>query len=110
MQIGLDIFTLAAMGGLFAAISSGLLGIPDMQISGNGSYSTWLHWTINRIENQLPEVRVLCVKQYVFKGLILRWSLWLAASLIKWLKWAWKGFSYQGLWKKTPKLIKPKVS
>jgi len=33
--------------------------------------------------------------------MMLIWSLWLAISLLNWLKWGWQCFSYAGLWKKS---------
>jgi hypothetical protein len=33
---------------------------------------------------------------------MLIWALWLALSLLKWLKWGWESFSKGGLWKKLP--------
>jgi hypothetical protein len=38
----------------------------------------------------------------VYRGAMLAWSLWLALSLLKWLKWSWAAFSMGGLWKKAP--------
>ncbi len=106
MQLVLAGLTLAAMAGLFAAISMGLLGIPDMQISGNGSNQNWLQWTMDRVDGQLPDIRVVSLNLYVFKLLMLAWSLWLAYNLVKWLGWAWQAFSHQGLWRKLPRRIK----
>jgi hypothetical protein len=31
---------------------------------------------------------------------MLAWALWLAAALIRWLKWAWTQFSEGGCWKR----------
>ncbi len=106
VQLGLAVLTVAAMTGLGAAISSGLLGIPDMQISGNGSRSSWLHWTLDRIDSVMPRGTVFSLNIYVFKFLMLLWSLWLAFSLIRWLKWAWAGYAHGGLWKKLRPVIK----
>jgi hypothetical protein len=35
-----------------------------------------------------------------YRILMLLWSLWLAVSLLNWLKWGWTCFSGDGLWKK----------
>jgi hypothetical protein len=32
---------------------------------------------------------------------MLAWALWLAVSLLNWLKWGWSCFSSNGLWNKT---------
>jgi hypothetical protein len=42
----------------------------------------------------------------VYRLLMLAWSLWLAASLLNWLKWGWGCYSHGGFWKKKP--AKPK--
>ncbi len=106
MQIGLAGMTVLSLGGLFAAVSGGLLGIPDMQITGNGSDGTSLFWTMDRISGNMPPIRVVSLPMAVFKLLMLVWSLWLTFSLVKWLKWGWSLFSNGGLWRKTPRLIR----
>ncbi|NJL59898.1 MAG: hypothetical protein HC887_09905, partial [Desulfobacteraceae bacterium] len=55
-QMLLALWTLAAMIGFYAAVEEGLLGIPNMQISGNGSYDYYLHWTQDRIGAMMPVV------------------------------------------------------
>jgi hypothetical protein len=36
----------------------------------------------------------------VYRLLMLAWALWLAVSLLNWLKWGWGCFSNNGLWNK----------
>jgi len=99
-QIILVTWTLAAMIGLYIAITKGLLGIPEMQISGNGSYNGWLQWTQDRVSALLPQPWVLSLPLIVYRGLMLLWALWLAYSLIHWLRWGWNCFNNGGGWKK----------
>ncbi|SPD75643.1 conserved membrane hypothetical protein [uncultured Desulfobacterium sp.] len=99
-QILLIVWTIAAMVGLYTAIEKGLLGIPDMQIAGNGSYDFWLHWTQDRIGPFMPEPSVVAVPMYIYRALMLLWALWLAYCLLKWLKWGYKCFCEGGLWRK----------
>ncbi len=99
-QIILVAWTVAALIGLYVSIQKGLLGIPSMQIAGNGSSDFWLHWTQDRIEGTMPQPHVLSLPLFVFRILMLLWALWLAHSLLKWLRWGWKCFSEGGLWKK----------
>ena len=33
---------------------------------------------------------------------MLAWALWLANSLLNWLRWGWGCFSADGLWRKSP--------
>jgi len=99
-QIILVAWTVAALVGLYVSIQKGLLGIPSMQIAGNGSSDFWLHWTQDRIEGTMPQPHVLSLPLFVFRILMLLWALWLAHSLLKWLRWGWQCFSEGGLWKK----------
>jgi hypothetical protein len=41
-----------------------------------------------------------------YRLLMLLWALWLAASVLKWVKWAWDCFSAGGYWRKAlPKTV-----
>ncbi len=110
MQIGIVLLTLIALGILFVAINHGLLGSPEMQISGNQSSAYQLNWYQDRSETSLPQARVISIPLTVYRILMLIWSLWLALSLLNWLKWGWGNFSREGLWKKAnPKIANPET-
>ena len=55
-QVLLAIWFVAAMSGLWTSIERGLLGIPNMQITGHGSSDFILKWTQDRIVSGLPSV------------------------------------------------------
>ncbi|MEZ4449362.1 MAG: hypothetical protein R3B09_07780 [Nannocystaceae bacterium] len=94
-------WTLAAIGTLIAAITAGLLGHPDMQIEGNGSWDHALRWFQDRsTTGGVARPMVISVSMWWYRGLMLAWALWLAWSLIKWLPWSWQSFSGGGYWKK----------
>jgi hypothetical protein len=99
VQLILVVLTLAALTGLYSAIARGLLGIPDMQIAGNQSTRLQLNWTRDRIDGILPIPRVLSLPLWAYRLLMLAWSLWLAFSLVAWLRWGWGCFSKDRLWK-----------
>lgn len=99
VQVVLAAATLAALAGLYLAIERGLLGIPDMQIAGNHSTRFQLNWAQDRIQGIMPTPWVVSLPQWTYRLLMLAWSLWLAFSLVSWLRWAWGCFSDQGLWK-----------
>jgi len=99
-QVLLFIWTAAALFVLYLAVEKGLLGIPDMQIAGNHSSNFVLHWTRDRIDGTMPRPGVLSLPLWVYHVLMLLWSLWLAMSVIRWLKWAWQCVTEGGLWKK----------
>lgn len=102
MQLGLIILTLLALISLFTAVKAGLIGHPDMQIAGNQSSSWTLNWTQDRVQNHMPQPWVLSFPLWSYRILMLLWSLWLAYSLLEWLKWGWRCFANNGVWKKKP--------
>jgi len=99
-QVLLVILTLSSLLILFIAVEQGLLGSPDMQISGNQSSAFVLNWYQDRSLAQLPTATVISIPLISYRILMLLWSLWLAISLLNWLKWGWQCFSAHGLWKK----------
>ncbi len=107
IQVVIVLWTIASFVCLYAAISQGLLGIPDMQISGNGSTATQLNWTQDRISGMMPQPSVISLPKYVYNIVILFWALWLVIYLIKWLRWGWQCFIEGGIWKKIQR--KPKM-
>lgn len=100
MQIGLALLTAGSAVLLFDAVAQGLLGYPNMQIAGNGSYGHHLHWYQDRFARGLPTVAVLSVPIWVYRLLMLLWALWLANALLGWLRWGWTQVTHNGLWKK----------
>lgn len=99
MQVSLFLLSLAALSALIAALQQGLLGLPEMQIAGNGSTSTTLNWYQDRSAPELPQAWVISVPMLVYRGLMLAWALWLAYRLLGWLRWGWQGLSTPVLWR-----------
>ncbi len=97
-QLLLAILTVAALVGLYTAIERGLLGIPDMQVAGNRSTRFQLNWAQDRIDGTMPTPWVVSLPQWIYHLLMLVWSLWLAFSLVSWLRWGWGCFSKDRLW------------
>ena len=93
LQVFLIGLTLASLGIFIAIVAAGLLGNPEMFISGNGSSRTVLNWYQARCDTLLPQPDCLSVSIWWYRFLMLVWALWLAASLIRWLRWAWQQFS-----------------
>jgi len=108
-QLLLAGWTLAAMIGFYVAIEAGLLGIPHMQISGNGSSDYFLYWTQDRIKGVMPQPVVFSLPLLVYRCLMLVWALWLAMSLLQWLKWGWSCFSEGSIWRKRVVVKKEQV-
>jgi len=101
VQILIVLMTLSSLGILFVAVEQGLLGSPDMQIIGNQSSAEHLKWYQDRSDSSLPTATVISIPLISYRIMMLAWSLWLAVSLLNWLKWGWQCFSVNGLWKKS---------
>jgi hypothetical protein len=99
-QIGLVVLTIAAAAGLYSAVSQGLLGTPDMQVTGNGSSHNHLLWYQDRADKALPMPWTVSVPILLYRLLMLAWALWLANSLLTWVRWSWQSFGTLGMWRK----------
>ena len=97
-QIGFGALTLAAFAAIVAGIGAGLLGNPDMSVTGNASVGNELRWFADQTANAIPEAIAYSVPLWAYKVLILAWALWLSFALIRWLPWVWHRFSEEGLW------------
>lgn len=89
---------LLALAVLVAAVYQGLLGPPSMQIGGNGSSAGLLRWYTDRAGVALPSPWVVSAPIYVYRLFMLAWALWLAWSLLAWLRWSWSAFNRGGIW------------
>ncbi|MGZ4955810.1 MAG: hypothetical protein ACXV8Q_11910, partial [Methylobacter sp.] len=98
LQVIIGGLTVASLGMLFLAVEQGLLGSPNMQVIGNQSSAYNLNWYQDRSPATLPTATLISVPLIVYRLLMLAWSLWLAVSLLNWLKWGWECFSSNGLW------------
>ncbi len=96
-------WTLTALVILVYAVQQGLMGTPDMQIQGNGSSSQLLQWFDDRTGPSPEQPYVLSVPMLAYRAVMLAWALWLAVSLLRWLRWGWQSFSSDALWKRRPK-------
>ncbi len=101
-QFLVAVWTVVALVILGVSLYQGLLGAPEMQLSGNGSTVDSLHWFSDRSVALLPEARVLSVPLMAYRGAMLAWALWIALALLGWLRWGWGAFSSGGAWKKRP--------
>jgi hypothetical protein len=99
LQILIAGVTVVAIGVLIFAVGAGLLGNPEMFITGNGSARNALRWYQARSDALLPSVGCITVSIWWYRLLMLAWALWLAAALIRWLTWGWKSFSRGGLFR-----------
>ena len=98
-QVVLVLATIVAAGAMMATLQQGLLGYPDLLISGNGSGSFNLRWYVDRTDGVTPYAEFVSVPVFAYRVLMLLWALWLAISVTRWAKWGWDCFSGGGYWK-----------
>jgi hypothetical protein len=98
MQAGLAALTVIALGQLVFAVSSGLLGHPDMNIIGNGSNSGLLRWYQDVSAPSLPGAWVFSIPMFFYRIAMLAWALWLSFWLVGTLKWGWRQFTSPKIW------------
>lgn len=98
LQIGLVALSLVAGMALFQAISSGLLGSPDLHVTGFGSSAHDLHWFDDQSASALPTATAISLPMWLYRALMLAWAFWLAWALIRWLRWALQCFVQGGAW------------
>jgi hypothetical protein len=101
LNLILILWTISVALILFDAVRVGLLGYPDMMISGNGSTQSLLRWYQDRYADQTTTAWFLSMPVLAYRLLMLLWALWLAASLLKWTKWAWECLGRSGAGRET---------
>lgn len=97
-QVLFAFFTLVALLSIVGSLPGGLLGTPDMHVTGNGSGGNSLVWFADRSESALPVATAWTVPIWIYKVLILAWALWLSFALLRWLPWVWRTFAKEGFW------------
>jgi hypothetical protein len=98
VQLGLVLWTLFAIGALLDVLRTGLLGYPDLLVAGPASNSHLLNWTNDRFAEHTAGAWVLSAPLWLYRAAMLAWALWLAASLLRWVGWAWACFSAGEAW------------
>ncbi|NNF50233.1 MAG: hypothetical protein HKN65_10285 [Woeseiaceae bacterium] len=102
-QVTIAALTVFALLAIVSVLPQGLLGTPDMHVTGHMSHGSMLGWFADRSESLLPRAAAFTLPMWIYKVIILAWALWLSFSLVRWLPWVWKCFSSDGFWK--PKAV-----
>jgi hypothetical protein len=102
LQVVLAVLAVVALIALASAIPQGLLGSPDMHVTGNGSYAQYLQWFADRSGDALPQAGGLSLPLWVYKVLMLAWALWLANAVIGWLRDGFAAWTKDGYWRAAP--------
>ena len=105
LQLFLVGLTAVALGVFVSVVAAGLLGNPEMFIAGNGSTRSTLRWYLARCGESLPQPGCISISIWWFRLLMLAWALWLAASLLRWLRLAWVRFSTGGCFRGGKKTV-----
>lgn len=98
VQIGFVLLTIVALFALLAGIRNGLLGQPDMVVTGYGSDATSLRWFVDRSDGVLPQASVLSLPIWTYRLVMLAWALWLAWAVVGWARQALRAATSGGLW------------
>jgi hypothetical protein len=96
LQTGLVVWTLGALAILASAVAKGLLGNPEMFITGNGSSRLVLNWYEARSAGALSQPGCVHVSLWWYRLAMLLWALWLSGAVLHWLKKGWEAFSAGG--------------
>ena len=108
-QLGLALLTSLALVCLFYAVEHGLLGLPDMQVDGNSSTAWSLNWYQDRTGENLPQPWLVSAPLWSYRVIMLLWALWLAYSLLEWLRWGFACFAAGGLWRPRKPALRPTI-
>jgi hypothetical protein len=103
LQVSIVGITTIALGVLMFAVGAGLLGNPEMFVIGNGSTRTVLRWYQDRSDGLLPQPACGSISIWWYRFLMLLWALWLATSLIRWLRTGWEHFVLGGWLRRGPR-------
>lgn len=105
-QLLLAALALAGFAALVLAIPAGLLGHPEMHVAGSAQYGA-LAWLADRSSGPLPQASAISLPLWAYKALMLAFALWLAASLVGWLKLAWTALTTGTGWMRLRRQVGP---
>ena len=92
--------TLVAVSSLvFTGIRGSLLASPDMGVQGPGSGWHHFSWFTDRTVAALPQPSVFSAPMWLYRVLMFAWALWLVFALLQWLRWAWRAWKTNGIWR-----------
>lgn len=88
---------------LIYAIPKSLLSNPDMVIQGVSSHGNKFSWFQDLSDKILPIAWVISLPIWVYKIVMMVWSIWVAFTIPSWVNWGWKAFTKDIVWKKSTK-------
>lgn len=99
LQLLLVFLTIVSLVMLVFVVSRGLLGRPEMFITGNGSYGNRLIWFVPQEGQSLGQPWAFSISIWYYRLLMLLWGLWLANAVIRWLTAGWRQFTAGTAWR-----------
>jgi hypothetical protein len=99
LQLAVVVMTVTALSAIVISLPTGLLGEPNMHVTGNNSSGNALSWFADRSDSALPIATAMTVPIWIYKVLILGWALWLSFALLRWLPWTWQCFASEGFFR-----------
>ncbi len=109
-QILLALGSIVALIALAASVPMGLLGTPEMHIVGYGSSAYSYHWFQDQTRSTLPTAYVMSAPIWLYRVVMLAWSLWLAFAIMRWVRWGWTAFTAGATWRSTRANAEPAPS
>lgn len=98
VQVSLALWALVMLVVLYQTVHTALLGYPNMLITGNESGAHHLAWYQDRFASVADSSWVFSISLTTYRVAMLAWALWLASSLLAWIRWGWQRFSAGGYW------------
>jgi hypothetical protein len=99
LLVGLSVLALVCLG---YAVHRGLVVQPNMQVEGMGSIDPLLRWFADRTPGAFPDVTIWSAPLWTYKALMLLWALWLAGSILRWLRWGFSALRSGGGYRARP--------
>lgn len=97
-QIALVFAALVAASVLLVALNGGLLGYPDLHVTGHGSTATNLRWFADQTPGPLPEASAWVLPMWMYRALMLAWAFWMAWFLIRIGRFVFESWTAGGAW------------
>jgi hypothetical protein len=110
IQVGLGILTGFGLITLISMVAIGLLDNPEIFVLGHQSSSNYLSWYVQSWDGEVKNPWIVSLPISVYRGIMLAWAVWLAFSLMTWLKWMWQEYSKGGYWIKDDENSKKEVA
>jgi hypothetical protein len=105
VQTGLGILALVGLITLISVVAKGLMSNPEVFTIGFGTFGAHLSWYTQSWNGVDNNPWILSLPMSAYRVFMLGWGIWLAFSLMTWLKWMWQEYSRDGYWKKPEEVV-----